>query len=172
MIHLPTLRQMQYLVALDDHRNFLKAAESCAVTHSTLSAGLQDMESILGAELVDRSNRKLVRFTPAGEDILKDARHVIMRMEQMYPFPLAQIEKELAGFPSGTPLVWVQEEPWNQGAWHFVRGRLPSEVTARHPLKVVARRAAPSPSTGSMGAHKLEQAELVDQALGEGGSAQ
>src|SRR5690349_4621362 len=83
MIHLPTFRQMQYLVALDDHRNFAKAADSCAVTQSTLSAGLQDMEAILGADLVDRTNRKLVRFTPTGEEILKEARAIIRKMEQM-----------------------------------------------------------------------------------------
>lgn len=83
MIHIPTLRQMQYLSALDEHRSFQKAADSCAVTQSTLSAGIQDMEFILGTDLIDRTNRKLVRFTPAGEDILKDARHIIKRMEQM-----------------------------------------------------------------------------------------
>ncbi len=83
MIHLPTFRQMQYLVALDDHRNFAKAADSCAVTQSTLSAGLQDMEAVLGADLVDRTNRKLVRFTPTGEEVLKEARAIIRKMEQM-----------------------------------------------------------------------------------------
>jgi LysR family hydrogen peroxide-inducible transcriptional activator len=74
---------MQYLVALDDHRNFQKAAESCAVTQSTLSAGLQDMESIIGTSLIDRTNRKLVRFTPTGDDMLKEARSIIKRMEEV-----------------------------------------------------------------------------------------
>lgn len=83
MLHLPTIRQMQYLVALDNHRNFLKAAEFCAVTQSTLSAGLQDMEKILGSDLIDRTNRKLVRFTPTGEEILKESRIIIRKMEQM-----------------------------------------------------------------------------------------
>lgn len=83
MIHYPTLRQMQYLVALDDHRNFQKAAESCAVTQSTLSAGLQDMETILGIGLIDRTNRRAVRFTPTGEEILRESRAILKRMDEM-----------------------------------------------------------------------------------------
>lgn len=83
MTHYPTLRQMQYLVALDDHRNFQKAAESCAVTQSTLSAGLQDMEAVLGIGLIDRANRRQVRFTPTGEEILKESRGILKRMEEM-----------------------------------------------------------------------------------------
>lgn len=83
MIHLPTLRQMQYLVALDDRRSFQKAADYCAVTQSTLSAGLQDMEAVLGASLIDRSNRKQVRFTPLGKTIITEARTILRRMEEM-----------------------------------------------------------------------------------------
>ena len=83
MIHLPTSRQMQYLLALSKHGTFAKAASACAVTQSTLSAGIQDMEAILGANLIDRSNRKGVRFTPTGESILKDCRTIISRMEEM-----------------------------------------------------------------------------------------
>lgn len=83
MQNLPTLRQMQYLVALDDHKNFQRAAEECAVTQSTLSGGLKDMEDILRAPVIDRSSRKLVRFTPLGEDILKEARKVIGQMESL-----------------------------------------------------------------------------------------
>ena len=52
MAILPTLRQLRYLVALDDHRHFGRAAEACAATQSTLSAGLQELEALLGAILV------------------------------------------------------------------------------------------------------------------------
>ncbi len=83
MAHFPTVRQMQYLVALADHRNFQKAAESCAVTQSTLSAGLQDMEAVLGTGLIDRSSRKKVQFTPTGDEILNESRAILARMEQM-----------------------------------------------------------------------------------------
>ncbi len=46
--YLPTLKQLQYLVALHEHGHFGKAAESCFVTQSTLSAGIKELESLLG----------------------------------------------------------------------------------------------------------------------------
>jgi 2-oxoglutarate dehydrogenase E1 component len=90
----------------------------------------------------------------------------IVRLEQLYPFPLGPLTQEIMRFPVGTPVVWVQEEPWNQGAWHFLRGRWPEDLAASHPLTCVSRPESPSPATGSHGAHVLEQDRIVDQALG------
>ncbi len=83
MIHLPTLRQMQYLVALADHKSFHRAADDCAVTQSTLSGGLKDMEDILRAPLIDRTSRKQVRLTPLGEAVLKDARAILEKTQSL-----------------------------------------------------------------------------------------
>lgn len=83
MEHLPTLRQMQYLLALQDHKSFQKAADACAVTQSTLSGGLRDMEAILGTPVIDRTNRKSVRFTDTGRDLLSHARDIIAKMEDI-----------------------------------------------------------------------------------------
>ena len=59
----PTLKQLQYLVALHEHGHFGRAAQSCIVSQSTLSAGLRELESLLGVTLVERT-RRVVRFTP------------------------------------------------------------------------------------------------------------
>lgn len=80
---LPTLRQMQYLTALAAHGSFRRAADSCNVTQSTLSAGLQEMEEIMGAALVDRTNRRAVRFTPLGEAALRESRAILDRAESL-----------------------------------------------------------------------------------------
>lgn len=80
---LPTLRQMQYLTALAAHGSFRRAADSCSVTQSTLSAGLQEMEEIMGAPLVDRGNRRAVRLTPLGETALREARAILERVESL-----------------------------------------------------------------------------------------
>ena len=61
--YLPTLKQLQYLVALKDHGHFGRAAEACFVTQSTLSAGLRELETLIGVVLVERT-RRVVRFTP------------------------------------------------------------------------------------------------------------
>jgi LysR family hydrogen peroxide-inducible transcriptional activator len=75
-IYLPTLKQLQYLVALQEHGHFGNAAEACFVTQSTLSAGLRELESLLGLTLVERT-RRVVRFTPVGERIAGQARRVL-----------------------------------------------------------------------------------------------
>jgi LysR family hydrogen peroxide-inducible transcriptional activator len=79
-VHLPTLKQLQYLVALREHGHFGKAADACFVTQSTLSAGLRELETLLGVTLVERT-RRVVRFTPLGEKVADKAVRVIREAE-------------------------------------------------------------------------------------------
>jgi LysR family transcriptional regulator, hydrogen peroxide-inducible genes activator len=79
---LPTLKQLQYLVALRDHGHFGKAATACFVTQSTLSAGLRELESLIGVILVERS-RRVVRFTALGERIAEKARRVVREADEL-----------------------------------------------------------------------------------------
>ncbi len=79
---LPTLRQLRYLVALDDHRHFGHAAEACGATQSTLSAGLQELESALGASLVERTKRRVL-MTPLGEEVVVRARQLLRDAEEI-----------------------------------------------------------------------------------------
>ena len=82
---LPSLRQLQYLVALAEHRNFRKAADACFVTQSTLSAGLKELEATLGAQLVERTTRAM-RLTAAGEEVVARARAIIAATEDLASF--------------------------------------------------------------------------------------
>ena len=80
--YLPTLKQLQYLVALHDYGHFGRAADACFVTQSTLSAGLRELESLIGITLVERT-RRVVRFTPTGEKIAEKARRVLREAEEL-----------------------------------------------------------------------------------------
>ena len=60
MKRLPTMKQLQYLVALAETRHFARAAERCHITQSTLSAGIRDLESVLGTAVAERSNRHVL----------------------------------------------------------------------------------------------------------------
>lgn len=80
--YLPTLKQLQYLVALQEHGHFGRAAESCFVTQSTLSAGIRELESLLGMMLVERT-RRVVRFTPLGDRIVARAHRVLREAEEL-----------------------------------------------------------------------------------------
>jgi LysR family hydrogen peroxide-inducible transcriptional activator len=73
---LPTLRQLAYLVELSARLNFRVAAEAQFVTQSTLSAGIKELEVVLGVQLVERDNRN-VRLTAIGEDIVARARDLL-----------------------------------------------------------------------------------------------
>ena len=80
--YLPTLKQLQYLVALRDHGHFGRAAEACFVTQSTLSAGIRELETLIGVVLVERT-RRVVRFTPLGDRIADKARRVLREAEEL-----------------------------------------------------------------------------------------
>lgn len=79
---LPTLRQLRYLIALAEYRHFGRAAESCLATQSTLSAGLQELENLLGVTLVERTKRR-VMLTPLGEEVVARAREVLRGAEEI-----------------------------------------------------------------------------------------
>jgi 2-oxoglutarate dehydrogenase E1 component len=88
----------------------------------------------------------------------------IVRIEQLYPYRAEELRAAIGAYPKHAELVWVQEEPWNMGAWFFLRARLPDVFVGRD-VKCVSRPESASPATGSSGAHKIEQARLVDAAL-------
>jgi LysR family hydrogen peroxide-inducible transcriptional activator len=77
-----TLRQIRYLIALHTHGSFSHAAENCYVTQSTLSAGIQDLEALLGRTLVNRQTKPL-SLTAWGQDFLNDAQSLIEHADQM-----------------------------------------------------------------------------------------
>jgi LysR family transcriptional regulator, hydrogen peroxide-inducible genes activator len=80
--YLPTLKQLQYLVALEDHGHFGRAAEACFVTQSTLSAGIRELETLIGITLVERT-RRVVRFTPLGSRFAAKARLILRETEEL-----------------------------------------------------------------------------------------
>ncbi len=88
----------------------------------------------------------------------------IVRLEQYYPLSDA-LDRALAPYAPGTPVVWVQEEPRNMGAWYFVNARRDEIVRGRHPLSLVSRPESASPATGSKAAHDLEQKMLLEAAF-------
>jgi len=89
IVHLPTVKQLQYLVALRRFGHFGRAADACFVTQSTLSAGLRELETLLGVTLVERT-RRVVRFTALGEKIADKAIKVLRETEELAEMARAQ----------------------------------------------------------------------------------
>jgi 2-oxoglutarate dehydrogenase E1 component len=89
----------------------------------------------------------------------------IVRVEQLTPFPYAGFKRVLDRYEAGTEAVWVQEEPFNMGAWYHTRLNGGMELLDRFPLRELTRPISASPATGSLATHKREQAELLERAF-------
>jgi len=81
-LKLPTVKQLRYFIALDEHQHFGKAAESCFVSQSAFSVAIRDLESLLGVQLVDRTNRT-VTVTSLGREVATQARLCIRDLEMV-----------------------------------------------------------------------------------------
>jgi multifunctional 2-oxoglutarate metabolism enzyme len=93
----------------------------------------------------------------------KDEPTALIRVEEVYPFPEAELKDALKPF-EGADVVWAQEEPENMGSWHFMERMCRRELGLE--LKIVAREESASPATGSLTIHQQEQQELIRAALG------
>lgn len=92
----------------------------------------------------------------------------IVRLEQYYPYPDDLLEEAIGMYPNLKEVVWVQEEPENMGAWHFVKLQSPKDMLlGKYPLLPVTRRASASPATGSRASHLIEQERLLTRAFAE-----
>jgi 2-oxoglutarate dehydrogenase E1 component len=89
----------------------------------------------------------------------------VVRLEQLYPFPLTSIREMLAKYANAAELVWAQEEPQNMGGWTFLQERLENLLSSCERPKYVGRTASASPATGSYSIHQKEQAALIAEAL-------
>ena len=87
----------------------------------------------------------------------------IVRVEQLYPFPQRELEAVFAAYPQARQVFWVQEEPWNMGAWHFMYHRLRRVLPAASTLTYVGRPEAASPATGSSKLPQAEEADLINR---------
>jgi 2-oxoglutarate dehydrogenase E1 component len=129
---------------------------------------IPDADAALDARAVRRvlvTSGKLY-YELEAERERRGAREVaLVRLEQYYPLDPAELEALLAPYPADVPVVWVQEEPENMGAWRYLWSRFARGLPGGRTLHGIHRRASASPATGSAASHKLEQAELIAKAF-------
>jgi 2-oxoglutarate dehydrogenase E1 component len=93
-----------------------------------------------------------------------EQRVAIVRVEQLYPFPRAQLTAELARYPAHE-VVWCQEEPRNQGAWYAIEHHLRAVLREDQKLVYAGRPPSASPASGYYSMHLKQQTQLVAEAL-------
>jgi multifunctional 2-oxoglutarate metabolism enzyme len=95
----------------------------------------------------------------------------IARIEQLYPWPAAEVASVLEGYPNADEIVWLQEEPENMGPWNAVKGRLYEDHGETHAIRRVSRYESGSPATGSLAVHQHEHDEILQRAVGDAAPA-
>jgi LysR family transcriptional regulator, hydrogen peroxide-inducible genes activator len=135
IVHLPSLKQLRYLVALEEHRHFGRAGAACFVSQSTLSAGLKELETALDAELVERNNRTVV-FTALGLEVAQRARRVLREAEELAELA-ARSKEPLSGrlrlgvIPTIAPYLLPKTLPYLRKAYPKLQLYLTEDQTAR-----------------------------------------
>ncbi len=81
-MHLPKLRQLEFLVAIADHKSFSRAAEACHVSQPTLSSAIREVETVLGTQLIERGARE-AGLTPSGKIAVERARNILADTENL-----------------------------------------------------------------------------------------
>jgi len=134
-IHLPTIKQLQYFTALERHGHFGRAAEACFVSQSAFSVAIRDLESLLGVQLVDRTNRQ-VTVTDVGRRVAVQARLCLRDAEDLVELARAE-QGPLAGrlhlgvIPTIAPFLLPRFLPALQQTYPRLRLYLREDQTAR-----------------------------------------
>ncbi len=133
IVHQPTIKQLQYLVTLREHGHFGRAADACDVTQSTLSAGLRELETLLGVTLVERT-RRVVRFTALGEKVADKAVRVLRESEELAELARAEGrplhgELRMGVIPTIAPFLLPAMLPRLRREWPSLRLYLREETS-------------------------------------------
>ena len=143
--------------AASDPADFTSGTWRPAITDDSIDAGLVERVLLCSGRVTwdlfaERSKRE-------------DKRTAIVRLEQLYPRPLDDVNAILQGYPNATEVRWVQDEPANQGPWPHVAMHFTGALARDLPLSVVSRAESSTTAVGSHHRHVEEQEALMEQAF-------
>jgi 2-oxoglutarate dehydrogenase E1 component len=145
-------------------RHPLAISEINELTSSEFREVLEDPDDLTSVSCILFCSGKIYYELLQKRRELKKNDFAIVRLEQFYPFPEAQIKTVLQKYKKARRFMWVQEEPENMGAWYFLRFRL--ENIVGKPMEYVGREAAATTATGYPNIYRKEQAAVANTALG------
>ncbi len=164
------LRDVRKPLVVFTPKSGLRAKWSRSRLDEILSGSFEEVLDDVAAPPVDQVQRvvfasgKVAAEAEAYRDEIGAAAAVV-RVEQLYPWPFADVAKTMEKYHRATEIVWLQEEPENMGAWNNVKGRLYEAHGDTHRIRRVSRTESGSPATGSLAVHKQEQQELLERAF-------
>jgi 2-oxoglutarate dehydrogenase E1 component len=167
MLRRQALRHWRKPLVVLTPKSLLRAPQACS-PRALLAEGR--FETVLGDDGLETATRVLVASGKVVHELRAERRKrgaddvAILALEQIYPFPEAELGAALQRVTQRREVVWVQEEPANMGAFFFVRSAL-ERLAAPARFRSVKRSASASPATGSSKAHELEQNTLFELAF-------
>jgi 2-oxoglutarate dehydrogenase E1 component len=140
------------------------------LTHGSFQVVIGDAQAQAEAKHIERiilcSGQVYYDLVNARKEKELERRVAVIRLEQLYPFPTQALSDVLAAYPQARDVVWVQEEPRNQGAWYHIRHRLEALLGAKQHLSFAGRPSSASPAVGYMSKHLAQLKAFLDEALG------
>jgi 2-oxoglutarate dehydrogenase E1 component len=149
-------------------RHKLSVSSLSDLTSGEFQAVINDQQSLdpVNVERVVLSSGKVYFDLFKAQQTLPFETTALLRIEQLHPFPLAQLRDMLSNYANAHTVVWCQEEPRNQGSWYQIRHHLQNCLGADQMLVYAGRESAAAPAVGFYRLHVEQQDTLVKQALG------
>jgi 2-oxoglutarate dehydrogenase E1 component len=171
MLRRQMVRPMRKPLIVITPKSLLRRKESTSEL-SELASGT--FKSVIG-EIDDIDAKKARRIVACSGkvyfDILAERRArkitdiALIRLEQLYPFPHTDFAAEMKRYPKATSVIWAQEEPGNQGAWHRIQHYLLRNMRDDQELAYALRPSSASPAVGYLAKHNEQQKQVIDAAL-------
>ena len=152
-------------------KSLLRSKDASSPIEALAEGGFQPVISEIDMLDANRVKRIIVCSGKVYYDLLKSRRErgigdmAIIRLEQLYPFPHDEFVTQLEKYPNATEVVWCQEEPGNQGAWHRIQHYLLRHLRTGMRLEYALRASSASPAAGYLAVHNEQQKDLVDAAF-------
>jgi 2-oxoglutarate decarboxylase len=153
-------------------KSLLRAKPARSSVDELTSGSFQEVIDDPGVGDRDAVRRVVFCSGKVGHDALArrdetGAAAAVVRVEQLYPWPFAEVAAVLEGYPNAKDIVWLQEEPENMGPWNFVKGRLYEAHGETHTIRRVSRAESGSPASGSAAIHAFEQDLILTDAFAD-----
>jgi 2-oxoglutarate dehydrogenase E1 component len=149
----------------------LRSKDAASPLDDLVQGGFQPIIAEVDAFEATKVRRIIVCSGKVYYDLLKARREraiadmVIIRLEQLYPFPHDEFTAQIAAYPNATEVVWCQEEPGNQGAWHRIQHYLLRHMRQGMRLGYALRPTSASPAAGYLAVHTEQQKAVIDAAF-------
>jgi len=147
------------------HKQAVSSREELAEQQFQLVVDDQQVDPDKVTRVILCSGRVYYDLLAAREEAELTAEVALLRIEQLYPFPIDEASAALARYPHANRVIWTQEEPQNQGAWYSSQHHMSSSLADHQQLGFAGRPHSASPAVGYMARHQAQLHALLESAL-------